>query len=84
MDIPGLNPAELNDDKLLERINQVRFNISHVAHQPHLHNSMLMVLRALEYEHQERIIRRQKEEQQEKNPSMVIELGTIQDISPRS
>lgn len=83
MDVPGLNPAELNEEKLLERINQVRFNMTNVRHQPHLYNSMHMILEALEAEHRERIIRRRFEEEREKNPSNVIELGTIEDISPK-
>lgn len=83
MDVPGLNPAEINDEKLLEHINQVRFNMSRVRHQPHLYRSMLMILDALEAEHRERIVRRRMEEHLEKNPSNVIELGTIEGIGPQ-
>ena len=77
MDVPGLNPAKLTDEQLLERINQCRFNASRVQHQPGLLNSVIMILDALEAEYHERLGSRRLQEEQQNSPQ-VIEIGTVQ------
>ena len=81
MDVPSFNPAELSDEKLVERINQCRFNASHLQHQPGLLNSVHMILEALEAEHHERMTTRRLQEDQDRkkqeSKSEVIEIGTI-------
>lgn len=81
MDVPGLNPAEITDEQLVDRMNQLRFNASKVQHHPQLYNSVVMILDALEAEYQDRMERRRYDEEQEKRRqnkvSDHIEIGSL-------
>jgi hypothetical protein len=82
---PFIDCSKLTDDELLKKIQRcqdvaMQANIAgHVS----IYQSAMMQLETYRAEWEERMFRKRMEEDLEKNPPGIIEIGSIQDISPK-
>lgn len=77
---PFLDPSELTDDELHEKIRHCRRLLYSETHWGHTNvvNSIRNALETYEVELEERMFKRRHEEMESKNPDGAIEIGTAQ------
>jgi len=82
---PFIDCRKMSDDELLRRIQKCQTIAQQANASGHgnMYHSALLQLETYRAEWEERMFRKRTEEDLEKNPPGIIEIGTIQDISPK-
>jgi hypothetical protein len=79
---PFIDCSKLSDDELLKKIQRCQDVVmqANMAGHNSMYQSAMLQLETYRSEWEERMFRKRTEEDLEKNPPGIIEIGTIQDI----